>query len=144
MSGRSLGRGWVCPCARPAPLTQMRSCVRPAFSGERTLSDGSPSTMTSSSNTYDVIVVGAGISGRPDLPESWLKVRAEAAAPWKQARLQSLTGCADNCCAAAAERLQEAIHGAGGWFCCSLFSFLSSVRLLPSSSSQLLQYSSVC
>ncbi|XP_023806278.1 amine oxidase [flavin-containing] B isoform X2 [Oryzias latipes] len=41
----------------------MRSCVRPAFSGERTLSDGSPSTMTSSSNTYDVIVVGAGISG---------------------------------------------------------------------------------
>uniref|UniRef100_H2MF43 Amine oxidase n=2 Tax=Oryzias latipes TaxID=8090 RepID=H2MF43_ORYLA len=63
MSGRSLGRGWVCPCARPAPLTQMRSCVRPAFSGERTLSDGSPSTMTSSSNTYDVIVVGAGISG---------------------------------------------------------------------------------
>ncbi|XP_075336266.1 amine oxidase [flavin-containing] [Odontesthes bonariensis] len=45
----------------------MRSSVRPAFSGERTRSDQgkstSDSTMTAPNNTYDVIVVGAGISG---------------------------------------------------------------------------------
>ncbi|KAG8000995.1 Amine oxidase [flavin-containing] [Nibea albiflora] len=45
----------------------MRSSVRPEFSGERTLQRGehsrTDSTMTATDNTYDVIVVGGGISG---------------------------------------------------------------------------------
>ncbi|TMS06300.1 Amine oxidase [flavin-containing] [Larimichthys crocea] len=45
----------------------MRSSVRPAFSGERTRRSGehgrADSTMTATDNTYDVIVVGGGISG---------------------------------------------------------------------------------
>lgn len=54
--------------ASPALLIQMRSSVRPAFSGERTRRSGehgrADSTMTATDNTYDVIVVGGGISGR--------------------------------------------------------------------------------
>lgn len=52
-------REWACP----ALLIQMRSSMRPAFNGGagRNTTD---STMTAPSNTYDVIVVGGGISGR--------------------------------------------------------------------------------
>lgn len=96
-------REWACP----ALLIQMRSSMRPAFNGGpgRHTTD---STMTAPSNTYDVIVVGGGISGRSNSSKLYFAVQGSqtnctSAADRSIASLLCRTAAlcvrwSDNCC----------------------------------------------
>lgn len=85
-------REWACP----ALLIQMRSSMRPAFNGgpERHTTD---STMTAPSNTYDVIVVGGGISGRSNSSKLYFAVQGSqtncTSSGWSKHRAPPLQDC---------------------------------------------------